>query len=160
MSIINVLLNILWILFGGLLSAICWLLAGVLCCITVVGIPVGLQCFKFAKLILMPFGKKVYFGNMSSGSVLLNVIWILLGGLGLCISSIAMGVGSCLTIIGIPFGLQHRTGVDAFWRGNPSYGGLKAVSESFIKFFKNKKAEILNDFSFLFAYFLFFAFWD
>ena len=107
MSILNVLLNVLWIIFGGLLSALCWMLAGVLCCITVVGIPVGLQCFKFAKLILMPFGKKVYFGNMSSGSVLLNVIWILLGGLGLCISSIAMGVGSCLTIIGIPFGVQH-----------------------------------------------------
>ena len=47
MSIINVLLNILWIIFGGLLSALCWMLAGVLCCITVVGIPVGLQCFKF-----------------------------------------------------------------------------------------------------------------
>ena len=107
MSILNVLLNVLWIIFGCLLSALCWMLAGVLCCITVVGIPVGLQCFKFAKLILMPFGKKVYFGIMSSGSVLLNVIWILLGGLGLCISSIAMGVGSCLTIIGIPFGLQH-----------------------------------------------------
>ena len=94
MSILNVLLNVLWIIFGGLLSALCWMLAGVLCCM-------------FAKLILMPFGKKVYFGNMSSGSVLLNVIWILLGGLGLCISSIVMGVGSCLTIIGIPFGLQH-----------------------------------------------------
>lgn len=54
MSILNVLLNVLWIIFGGLLSALCWMLAGVLCCITVVGIPVGLQCFKFAKLILMP----------------------------------------------------------------------------------------------------------
>ena len=47
MSILNVLLNVLWIIFGGLLSALCWMLAGVLCCITVVGIPVGLQCFKF-----------------------------------------------------------------------------------------------------------------
>ena len=99
--------NILWFLFGGLWTGLSWVAAGVLWCITIVGIPIGKQCFKFAKLILMPFGKKVYFGNMSSGSVLLNVIWILLGGLGLCISSIAMGVGSCLTIIGIPFGLQH-----------------------------------------------------
>lgn len=107
MSILNVLLNVIWIIFGGLLAALGWLLAGVLCYITVIGIPVGLQCFKFARLILTPFGKKVYFGNMSSGSVALNVIWIILGGLGLCIGSIALGVGCCLTIIGIPFGLQH-----------------------------------------------------
>ena len=52
MSVWNILLNILWLLFGGLLSALAWLLAGVLCCITVIGIPVGLQCFKFAKLVL------------------------------------------------------------------------------------------------------------
>ena len=107
MTMVNLLMNILWLIFGGLLSALGWLLAGVLCCITVIGIPVGLQCFKFAKLVVTPFGKKVYFGNMSSGSVVLNVIWILLGGLALCIGFIVMGIGSCLTIIGIPFGLQH-----------------------------------------------------
>ena len=107
MTMVNLLMNILWLIFGGLLSALGWLLSGVLCCITVIGIPVGLQCFKFAKLVVTPFGKKVYFGNMSSGSVVLNVIWILLGGLALCIGSIVMGIGSCLTIIGIPFGLQH-----------------------------------------------------
>lgn len=107
MSILNIILNILWLLFGGLFSALAWLVAGVLCCITVIGIPVGLQCFKFAKLVLTPFGKNVYFGNMSSGSVVLNVIWILLCGLWLCIGFIGMGVSSCLTIIGIPFGLQH-----------------------------------------------------
>ena len=107
MTMVNLLMNILWLIFGGLLSALGWLLVGVLCCITVIGIPVGLQCFKFAKLVVTPFGKKVYFGNMSSGSVVLNVIWILLGGLALCIGSIVMGIGSCLTIIGIPFGLQH-----------------------------------------------------
>ena len=107
MTMVNLMMNILWLIFGGLLSALGWLLAGVLCCITVIGIPVGLQCFKFAKLVVTPFGKKVYFGNMSSGSVVLNVIWILLGGLALCIGSIVTGIGSCLTIIGIPFGLQH-----------------------------------------------------
>lgn len=107
MSIFNIVLNIIWLLFGGLLSALAWLLAGVLCCITVIGIPLGLQCFKFAKLVLTPFGKKVYFGNMSSGSIVLNVLWILLCGLWLAIGFLSMGVSSCLTIIGIPFGLQH-----------------------------------------------------
>ena len=92
----QVLGNILWILFGGLLSALCWFLAGCVCCITIIGIPVGLQCFKFAKLALCPFG-----------SVLLNVLWILLCGIELAVASAMMGIICCLTIIGIPFGLQH-----------------------------------------------------
>lgn len=129
MSILNVLLNVLWIIFGGLLSALCWMLAGVLCCITVVGLPVGLQCFKFAKLILMPFGKKVYFGNMSSGSVLLNVIWILLGGLGLWHQLHRHGRGQLSdhhrdSLWFAAFQIC-RPGIDAFWRGNPSHGGIK-----------------------------------
>lgn len=107
MTILQLICNIFWLLFGGLLSSLGWLLAGGLCCITVVGIPVGLQCFKFARLILFPFGKTVYFGNMSSGSALLNIIWILLGGLELAISSAVMGVCCCITVIGIPFGIQH-----------------------------------------------------
>ena len=103
----QVLGNILWILFGGLLSALCWFLAGCVCCITIIGIPVGLQCFKFAKLALCPFGRIIYYGNMSSGSVLLNVLWILLCGIELAVASAMMGIICCLTIIGIPFGLQH-----------------------------------------------------
>lgn len=107
MIFLEIVCNILWLLLGGFLSFCGWILAGVLCCITIIGIPLGLQCFKFAKLILFPFGKTVYFGNMSSGSVVLNIIWILLGGLELAVSSAIMGVCCCLTIIGIPFGIQH-----------------------------------------------------
>ena len=113
MSILNVLLNVLWIIFGGLLSALCWMLAGVLCCITVVGIPVGLQCFKFAKLILMPFGKKVYFGNMSSGKAAGIGVFIVNPDVQSHLFSFIDGI----TVEGIPF-VRHifrdhaRTGMD------------------------------------------------
>lgn len=107
MSVFQVLGNVLWIIFGGLVSAIAWFLAGIVCCITIIGIPVGKQCFKFAKMVLCPFGKKIFYGNMGSGSIILNVIWVLLCGLELALSSVVMGITCCLTIVGIPFGLQH-----------------------------------------------------
>lgn len=107
MSIFQVLGNVLWVIFGGLISAIGWLLAGCLCCITIIGIPIGTQCFKFARMALCPFGKKIYYGNMGSGSVILNVIWVLLCGVELALASVVMGITCCLTIVGIPFGLQH-----------------------------------------------------
>lgn len=107
MTGLQVIGNILWILFGGLLSALGWLLAGCICCITVIGIPIGLQCFKFAGMAFCPFGKTIYYGNMKSGSVLLNVLWILFCGIELAACSAMMGLLCCLTVIGIPFGLQH-----------------------------------------------------
>lgn len=107
MSIFQVLGNVLWVIFGGLFSAIGWFLAGCICCITIIGSPIGTQCFKFAKLVLCPFGKKIYYGNMGSGSVILNVIWVLLCGIELALASVVMGIACCLTIVGIPFGLQH-----------------------------------------------------
>ena len=67
--------NILWFLLCGLWQGICWVLAGVLWYITIVGIPIGVQCFKFAKLLLFPFGKDVQYGG-GSLSVILNVFWV------------------------------------------------------------------------------------
>ena len=98
--------NLLWFLLGGLVSGLSWCLAGCLWCITVVGIPVGLQCFKFASLSFFPFGKEVHYGG-GAGSLLLNVLWILLSGLPLAIEHLAFGVVCCVTILGIPFCLQH-----------------------------------------------------
>ncbi|MBP5385327.1 MAG: YccF domain-containing protein [Lachnospiraceae bacterium] len=97
--------NILWIIFGGLLSALGWLITGVLWCITIIGIPVGLQCFKLASLSLNPFGKEVKYEG-GAGSFLLNVLWIIFGGLVLAIGNFLCGVLWCITIIGIPFGKQ------------------------------------------------------
>ncbi len=83
-----------------------WLLAGVLWCITIVGIPLGTQCFKFASLSFFPFGKEVEYGG-GVGSLLLNVLWLILTGIPMAVGSAVMGCVLCVTIIGIPFGLQH-----------------------------------------------------
>lgn len=102
----NLLGNLLWIIFGGLISSISWFIAGLLWCITIIGIPVGLQCFKFAKLCLAPFGKEVEYGG-GAGSLIINILWIIFSGVPLAIESLVLGLILCITIIGIPFGLQH-----------------------------------------------------
>lgn len=98
--------NILWFLCGGVISGLGWLFAGCLWCVTIVGIPIGMQCFKFASLSFFPFGKEVHYGG-GNGSMVLNIIWMLVTGLPMAISSLVMGIILCVTIIGIPFGLQH-----------------------------------------------------
>lgn len=99
--------NILWLVLGGVVAALLWFLAGLLCCITIIGIPIGLQCFKFAKMMFWPFGTTISYGKMGSGSLILNILWLLFFGWELALAQIAMGVMCCITIIGIPFGLQH-----------------------------------------------------
>ena len=98
--------NLLWFIFGGLLGGLSWCLAGCLWCITIVGIPVGVQCFKLASLCFFPFGKEVQYGG-GAGSLILNIIWLIVSGIPLAVESAVMGCILCITIIGIPFGLQH-----------------------------------------------------
>ena len=98
--------NLLWFICGGVLSGLSWMVAGVLWCITIVGIPVGVQCFKLAGLSFFPFGKEVEYGG-GAGSFLLNIIWLLVTGIPLALEHLACGIVLCITIIGIPFGLQH-----------------------------------------------------
>ena len=94
----RVLGNILWIILGGLAIAIGWALVGLILCISIIGIPFGIQAFKMAGLTLTPFGKTVQYGG-GVGSALANILWMALGYLG-------AGVLNCITIIGIPFGIQ------------------------------------------------------
>ncbi|NLO10659.1 MAG: YccF domain-containing protein [Clostridiales bacterium] len=98
--------NILWFIFGGFISGLTWLLASLLWCITIIGIPIGMQCFKFAGLCFFPFGKEVVYGG-GAGSLILNIFWIVITGIPLAIESAIFGALCCMTIIGIPFGLQH-----------------------------------------------------
>lgn len=98
--------NLIWFIFGGVFSGLSWVLAGCLWCITIVGIPIGLQCFKFASLSFFPFGKEVEYGG-GIGSMLVNIIWLLISGIWLALEHVAFGLVFCITIIGIPFGLQH-----------------------------------------------------
>jgi len=97
--------NICWFLFGGLLSGISWILVGCICCITIVGIPFGSQCFKFASLSFAPFGKDVEYGG-GAISFIVNIIWLILFGIPMAIENLIFGCLWCITIVGIPFGLQ------------------------------------------------------
>ncbi len=96
--------NLIWILFGGLWLSLGWLLVGLLLCITIIGIPLGRQCFKAAKLTLAPFGKQV---DLNFGAhPIANVLWLLLGGWEMALGYLLSGIITCITIVGIPFGLQ------------------------------------------------------
>lgn len=99
--------NLIWILFGGLIAAILWFVAGVICCITFIGIPFGIQCFKISGFVLYPFGRDIEIKGFGIGSLYGNVIWIIALGWELCIYHIVIGLLMCITIIGIPFGKQH-----------------------------------------------------
>lgn len=97
--------NLIWILCGGFLSALGWWIAGLLWCCTIVGIPVGLQCFKLSSISLNPFGKEVV-DEGGAASLLLNILWIIFSGIELAIANAVIGCILCITIIGIPFGKQ------------------------------------------------------
>ncbi|MCT4631242.1 MAG: YccF domain-containing protein [Firmicutes bacterium] len=103
----NFLGNILWLIFGGIVSSIAWALAGLLLCITVVGLPFGIQCFKIANFVLWPFGRDIEIGDFGVGGLLLNIIWILVCGWELMVLHLITGLFLCITVVGIPFGLQH-----------------------------------------------------
>ena len=97
--------NILWFLFEGIFLAAAWFFAGLIMCITIIGIPFGLQCFKIAKLVIWPVGKKIKTGG-GTGKFILNLIWIIFCGWEIALASAVYGLIWCVTIVGIPFGLQ------------------------------------------------------
>ena len=105
----NFLGNIIWLIFGGLLAALGYVVGGLALCITIIGIPWGLQCFKIAGLVLLPFGKKVISDSTNTGclSTFCNLIWIVFGGLYTALVHLFMGLLLYITIIGIPWGRQH-----------------------------------------------------
>jgi len=105
----NVLMNILWIILGGLVTCVEYIVASLLLMVTIVGIPFGFQTLKLAVLALCPFGREVRSCPNDGGclSVLMNIIWILVGGIWISLSHLVFGLLLCITIIGIPFGLQH-----------------------------------------------------
>jgi len=109
-SDMNFLGNILWLILGGLLTAMLYFVAGLLLCITIIGIPFGVQLFKFGVFSLMPFGHEVTAGTGAvSGClpIVFNVLWIIFGWWEIAIVHAVFGLLLCITIIGIPFGVQH-----------------------------------------------------
>ncbi len=101
--------NLVWLIFGGLESAIGYFTGSVALAITIIGIPLALQTFKLGLLCLWPFGTTVTSTNSPSGclALLLNVIWLICGGLLACLNHVLWGALLCITIIGFPWGMQH-----------------------------------------------------
>ncbi|MCK5543168.1 MAG: YccF domain-containing protein [Desulfobacterales bacterium] len=102
--------NILWILIGGgIVIFIEYLLSGIVLCLTIVGIPFGIQCIKLSFLGLLPFGKEIKEKRKSNEvlSLIMNVIWILIGGFWIALTHLLFAIVFAITIIGLPFAKQH-----------------------------------------------------
>ncbi|HTR30252.1 MAG TPA: YccF domain-containing protein [Puia sp.] len=101
--------NLIWLICGGLFAALGYIVGGFVLCITIVGIPFGLQCFKLAGLVLWPFGKQVVPTQNGMGclSLICNIIWLLCGGLYTALIHLVFAALLTITIIGIPFARQH-----------------------------------------------------
>jgi len=103
---VQVLLNIIWLVFSGFWLFLAYMLAGVICCILIITIPWGIASFRMANYVLWPFGRQVV-QKPTAGvfSLLGNVIWLIFAGLGLAIGHIVSGVALALTIVGIPLAI-------------------------------------------------------
>ena len=98
--------NVLWLLLGGIILTVLWFVFGLLWCCTIVGIPIGVQCFKCAGLSFAPFGRDIEYSS-SVFSLLVNILWIFIGGVEIAAFCLGIGLVFCVTIVGIPFGLQY-----------------------------------------------------
>ena len=105
----NLLLNVIWLIFGGFIVVIAYLLGGILLCLTIIGIPFGIACFKLAGLAVAPFGREIREKEPPGGvlAVIMNIIWILLPGLELATFHLVMALLLAITIIGLPLARQH-----------------------------------------------------
>jgi uncharacterized membrane protein YccF (DUF307 family) len=112
---IRLLLNILWFIFGGWLSGLLWILAGVLLGITIIGLPYSGACFRIAGFAFWPYGKEIVDRSVLTGQAdlghgpvgcVLNVLWFVLGGWYIALSHLLIAVAEAISIIGIPFALK------------------------------------------------------
>jgi uncharacterized membrane protein YccF (DUF307 family) len=101
--------NLIWLIFGGIIIAIEYLIGSIILMITIVGIPFGIQTLKMAALAIWPFGRDTRVHSRASGClyIIMNIIWLLTGGIWIAVTHAIFGTLLCITIIGIPFGLQH-----------------------------------------------------
>ena len=108
MGLLRVVLNVVWLVFGGIWLALAYVVAGVLCCILVVTIPWGIASFRIANYVLWPFGRTVVSRPTAGvGSLLGNVVWILVAGIWLVIGHIVTAIAQAVTIIGIPLAIAN-----------------------------------------------------
>ena len=103
----RLLLNVLWFVLGGWISGTLWILAGVIFAITLIGLPFAPSAFRIAGFSYAPFGKVVDTDNSRVGSVVLNILWLVVAGWWLALHHVILAVALAVTIIGIPFAIQH-----------------------------------------------------
>ncbi len=101
--------NILWLIFGGFLAALGYIIGGLLVCLTIIGIPFGVQSMKLGAAMMTPFGKEVVQEKREGGCLLFvfDIIWVLLFGWEIALAHLASALFLAITIIGIPFAIQH-----------------------------------------------------
>ena len=102
-------LNIIWFLLGGFIVFFLYLIGGIILCITIIGIPFGIQCFKLSILGVAPFGREIRETEPPGGAIaiIMNIIWIILPGLELALIHLFLALVFAITIIGLPFSVQH-----------------------------------------------------
>ena len=124
--------NVLWLILAGIWLALGYALSGALLCITIIGIPFGIQAFKMAGFVLWPFGRTVI--RSAQGGCLevgFNILWLVLAGWALFLAHLGAGIILCITIIGIPFGIQaFKLSVLALWPFGRSVVSADAVGAS------------------------------
>jgi uncharacterized membrane protein YccF (DUF307 family) len=103
----RLLLNVLWFIFGGWISGTLWIVAGLIFAITIVGLPWTPAAFRIAGFSYAPFGKLVVPRDVGVTSGLLNILWVVFAGWWLALHHIVIAAVQAVTIIGIPFALQH-----------------------------------------------------
>ena len=105
----KILLNIIWLIFVGLISAIGYFTSSLLLMVTIIGIPFGLQTMKLALVALWPFGTDIHNDGWPSGCLagIMNVIWWFVGGIPIALNHLTWGLFFCITVIGIPFGMEN-----------------------------------------------------
>ncbi|MDE0199865.1 MAG: YccF domain-containing protein [Caldilineaceae bacterium] len=101
--------NVIWLIFGGLIAALGYIIGGLLLCLTVIGIPFGLQSLKIGVATLAPFGKEVVEGHHANSTlrVIFNLIWLILFGWEIALAHLLSALILTITIVGIPFAKQH-----------------------------------------------------
>ncbi|WP_372932621.1 YccF domain-containing protein [Mariniphaga sediminis] len=101
--------NLIWLVFGGFAIFLEYILAGLALCITIVGIPFGIQSFKLGVLALWPFGQRIEYMDYAPGclSTIMNILWLIIGGIWIALTHLFFGILLFITIIGIPWGKQH-----------------------------------------------------
>lgn len=134
--------NLLWFVFGGFVGGTLWMLSGLLMCCTVVGIPLGIACFRIGRFAYFPFGKELvpaeWMGEKRIfGTGLLQFFWIILPGICIALAEAFLGIAFCCTIVGIPWGIAH------FHIASASFAplGKRVVAKDYAKVLKQKYYE-------------------